>query len=149
MSTESRRSRLLVRVGSRQGSAHPLFMRNRLRGGKTGQGHPVAEGKMEVTDSLYSVRRVCVKIRAGRAGSRALSKGRAPSSSRLESGGWGDLHLSCLLQPRGGSTSSLLTISNQGSPHQPNSTAPCPTGRGQFQWPDRGGRSRLAALISG
>lgn len=46
MSTESRRSRLLVGVksGAQPGKLRP-------RGEKTGQGHPAAEGKVEVTAS--------------------------------------------------------------------------------------------------
>lgn len=57
MSTESRRSRLLVRVGGQTGLSTPIVQPGKLRprGEKTGQGHPVAEGKMEVTASLCSV----------------------------------------------------------------------------------------------
>lgn len=58
MSTESRRSRLLGGDGEQNGLSllfvHPGKLRP--RGGKTGQGHPVVQGKMEVTASLGSMR---------------------------------------------------------------------------------------------
>lgn len=78
-----------------------------------------------------------------------VAQGELPAFRGLHLEGAGGPHLSFLLMPLGGSTSSLSTISN---PRQSTPTqfyASSPMSLGQFQWLDRGGRSRLTALISG